>query len=165
MKVLEQAGLENAQAVILALSTDAAAVFSTVIVRDLAPDVPVIARVNRAENVERLYVAGADFALSLSQVSGQLLAFRLLGKESVTVGAELRVAKVSASGLEKYHPRENDLREKTGCAVIAVERGNELLVEFGPDFRFQRDDAAYVCGNAEATQKFKLFPQERERLI
>lgn len=165
MKVLEQAGLENAQAVILALSTDAAAVFSAVIVRDLAPDVPVIARVNRAENVERLYVAGADFALSLSQVSGQLLAFRLLGKESVTVGAELRVAKVSASGLEKYHPRENDLREKTGCAVIAVERGNELLVEFGPDFRFQRDDAAYVCGNAEATQKFKLFPQERERLI
>jgi Trk K+ transport system NAD-binding subunit len=161
MKVLEQAGLENAQAVILALSADATTVFSTVIVRDLAPDVPVIARVNRAENVERLYVAGADFALSVSQVSGQLLAFRLLGKESVTVDPELRVIKVSTQGLEKYHPKENDLREKTGCAVIAVERGDELLVEFGADFRFRRDDAAYVCGSTEATQKFsQRFPQE-----
>jgi Trk K+ transport system NAD-binding subunit len=154
MKVLEQADLESAQAVILALSADATAVFSTVIVRDLAPDVPVIARVNRAENVERLYVAGADFALSVSQVSGELLAFRLLGKESVAVSPELQVLKVSARGLEKYHPRENALREETGCAVIAVERGDQLLVEFGPDFTLQRDDAAYVCGNAEATQKF-----------
>src|SRR4029077_1687435 len=101
MKVLEQAELESAQAVILALSADATAVFSTVIVRDLAPDVPVIARVNRAENVERLYVAGADFALSVSQVSGQLLAFRLLGKESVTVAPELQVVKVSTHGLKK----------------------------------------------------------------
>jgi Trk K+ transport system NAD-binding subunit len=164
MKVLQQAGLESAQAVILALSTDSTAIFSTVIVRDLAPDVPVIARVNRAENVGRLYVAGADFALSVSEVSGQLLAFRLLGKESVTVGSELRVVKVSTRGLEKYHPTENDLREETGCAVIAVERGDELLVEFGADFTFQRADAAYVCGSAEATQKFsQLFPQERER--
>ena len=32
--------------------------------------------------------------------------------------------------------------------------GDELLVEFSPDFTFQGDDAAYVCGNAEATQKF-----------
>lgn len=162
MKVLKQAGLESAQAVILALSADSTAIFSTVIVRDLAPDVPVIARVNRAENVERLYVAGADFALSVSQVSGQLLAFRLLGKESVPVGAELRVVKVSTRGLEKHHPRENDLREKTGCTVIAVERADELLVEFGPDFMFQRDDVAYVCGSAEATHRFsQLFPQER----
>jgi Trk K+ transport system NAD-binding subunit len=166
MKVLEQADLESAQAVILALSADATAVFSTVIVRDLAPDVPVIARVNRAENVERLYVAGADFALSVSQVSGQLLAFRLLGKEAVTVGPELQVAKVSTRGLEKYHPRENDLRQETGCAVIAVERGDELLVEFGTDFVFQSDDAAYVCGSAEATRRFsQLVQQARERVV
>ena len=156
IKVLKEAELESAQAVILALSADATAVFSTVIVRDLAPDVPVIARVNRAENVERLYVAGADFALSVSQVSGQLLAFRLLGKESVTVSPELQVVKVSTRGLEQYHPRRNDLRDQTGCAVIAVERGDELLVEFGADFMFEDGDAAYVCGTVQATQNLSL---------
>lgn len=160
-QILKQAGVENVQAVILALSADATTLFSTVIVKDMAPDVPVIARVNRAENVERIYAAGADFALSISQVSGQLLAWRLLGKESVAVDPELRVIKVSSRGLEHRHPKQNDLREKTGCTIVAVERGEELLVEFGGEFKFQSGDAVYVCGSAEATQKFyDLFPQE-----
>jgi Trk K+ transport system NAD-binding subunit len=159
-EVLKQAGLDNVQAVVLALSADAPTLFSTVIIRDLAPDVPIIARVNSAENVERIYVAGADFALSISKVSGQLLAWRLLGKESVTVDPELRVVKVSTRGLERHHPKQHDLREKTGCTVVAVERGEELLVEFDAKFVFQATDSVYICGSAEAEQKFYLlYPQ------
>jgi Trk K+ transport system NAD-binding subunit len=160
-QILKQAGVENVQAVILALSADATTLFSTVIFKDLAPDVPVIARVNRAENVERIYAAGADFALSISQVSGQLLAWRLLGKESVAVDPELRVIKVSTRGLEHRHPKQNDLRDRTGCTIVAIERGEELLVEFGAEFKFQSGDAVYVCGSVEATQRFyQQFPQE-----
>ncbi|HSQ13550.1 MAG TPA: NAD-binding protein [Candidatus Deferrimicrobium sp.] len=160
-QILKQAGLDHVQAVILALSADAPTLFSTVIIKDLAPDVSVIARVNRAENVERIYAAGADFALSISQVSGQLLAWRLLGKESISVDPELRVVKVSTRGLENHHPKQNDLREKIGCTVVAVERGEELLVEFGADFRFATNDAVYICGSAEAAQKFyQSFPQD-----
>ncbi len=160
-QILKQAGVENVQAVILALSADSTTLFSTVIVKDLAPDVPVIARVNRAENVERIYAAGADFALSISQVSGQLLAWRLLGKESVAVDPELRVIKVSTRGLEKHHPRQLEIRTKTGCTVVAVERGEELLVEFAADFKFEKNDAVYLCGSAEAAQKsYQQFPQE-----
>jgi Trk K+ transport system NAD-binding subunit len=160
-KVLKQAGVEDVQAVILALSADSTTLFTTVIVKDMAPDVPVIARVNRAENVERIYAAGADFALSISQVSGQLLAWRLLGKEAVALDPELRVLKVSARGLEGRHPAEAAIREKTGCSVVAVERGDELLVEFGDAFRFAAGDAIYICGSAEATQKYsQIFPQD-----
>jgi Trk K+ transport system NAD-binding subunit len=159
-QILKQAGVENVQAVILALNADSTTLFTTVIVKDLAPDVPVIARVNRAENVERIYAAGADFALSISQVSGQLLAWRLLGKESVALDPELRVIKVSTRGLEGYHPSQADIRVKTGCSVVAVERRDELLVEFGADFRFEPGDAVYICGSAEAAQKFyQAFPQ------
>ena len=160
-QILKQAGVENVQAVILALSADSTTLFSTVIVKNLAPDVPVIARVNRAENIERIYAAGADFALSISQVSGQLLAWRLLGKESVAVDPELRVVKVSTRGLEKFHPKQSELREKTGCTVVAIERGEELLVEFPAEFKFATNDAVYICGSAEAAQKFyEIFPQE-----
>lgn len=154
-KILEQARLNQAKAVILALNTDAAAIFSTVIVKDAAPDVPVIARVNRSENVERLYAAGADFALSVSQVSGQLLAYRLLGKETVMVVPALQVAKIAAAGLEGRHPRDGMPHEADGCTVIAVERGEELLVEFPAGFRLRSDDAAYVCGSAEATARLQ----------
>jgi Trk K+ transport system NAD-binding subunit len=160
-QILKQAGLDNVQAVILALSADAPTLFGTVIIKDLAPDVPVIARVNSAENVDRIYAAGADFALSISQVSGQLLAWRLLGKESIAVNPELRVIKVSSRGLEQLHPKQTDLREKTGCTIVAVERGDDLLVEFGAGFKLQTGDAVYVCGSADAAQKFyQLFPQE-----
>ena len=161
MQILKQAGLADVQAVILALNTDSTTLFATVIFKDLAPDVPVIARVNRAENVERIYAAGADFALSISQVSGQLLAWRLLGKESVAVDPELRVIKVSTRGLERYHPGHSDIRVKTGCTIVAIERGEQLLVEFARDFHYERDDAVYICGSAEAARKFyEIFPQE-----
>ena len=160
-QILKQAGVENVQAVVLALSADSPTLFATVIVKDMAPDVPVIARVNRAENVERIYAAGADFALSISQVSGQLLAWRLLGKESVAVDPELRVVKVSARGLEGSRPAELAIRERTGCSVVAVERGDDLHVEFGEEFRFQAGDAIYICGGSEATQKYsEVYPQE-----
>jgi K+/H+ antiporter YhaU regulatory subunit KhtT len=63
--------------------------------------------------------------------------------------------------LDHRHPDELGIRAKTGCSVVAVERGDELLVEFGPDFRFQSGDAVYICGSAEATQKFyELFLQQ-----
>jgi Trk K+ transport system NAD-binding subunit len=153
-QLLKQAQVEKVQAVILALSADTTTLFSTVIVKDLAPDVPVIARVNHAENVERIYAAGADFALSISQVSGQILAWRLLGKESVAVDPQLRVLKVASRKLEGEHPAKLGIREKTGCSVVAVERGDELLVEFGSEFRFERADAVYICGSGEAVQKF-----------
>jgi len=160
-KLLKQAGIENVQAVILALSADSTTLFTTVIVKDMAPEVPVIARVNLAENVERIYAAGADFALSISQVSGQILALRLLGKEAVALDPELRVLKVSARGLAGRHPSELGIRDKTGCSVVAVERANELLVEFGNRFSFAAADTVYICGSAEATQKYgEIFPQE-----
>lgn len=159
-KLLKEAGVENVHAVILALSTDATTLFSTVIVKDLAPDVPVIARVNHAENVERIYAAGADFALSISQVSGQLLALRLLGRQSVAVDPELAVVAVSPQGILSFHPKDHEIREKTGCNVVAVERGEDLLVEFGPAFRLLPTDTVYVCGGERAIQRYyQIFPQ------
>lgn len=154
MRVLEGAGVREAQAVILALDADASTLFATVILKDLAPDVPVIARVNRAENVERIYRAGAYFALSISQVSGQMLAKKLLGEEAFLVDPQLKVLKVPPNGLAGRHPAEMGIRERTGCSVVAVERGEEVLVEFGPDFRFREDDALYVCGSHGAVRRF-----------
>jgi len=159
-RVLEQAGVGSAKAVILAVDTDSATMFATVIVKDLAPHVPVISRVNRAENVERIHRAGADFALSISQVSGQILARRLLGEEAVSLDPQLKVLKVGAGGLAGRHPSQLEIRQKTGCSVVAVERGEDLMMEFGPDFRFESEDAIFVCGSSEATRTFlKMFPQ------
>ena len=153
-EVLESAGIRDAQAVILALDTDVSTLFATVIVKDLVPDVPVIARVNQPDNVERIHGAGADFALSISQVSGQMLARRLLGEEAVTIDPLLKVQRVSPEGMVGHNPANLKLRERTGCSVVAVERGDEVLVRFGDDFRFQEDDAVYLSGSNEDVALF-----------
>jgi Trk K+ transport system NAD-binding subunit len=154
-RLLEGAGVKDAQAMILALDADSATLFATVILKDLAPGVPVIARVNEAENVERIHRAGADYALSISQVSGQMLAKKLLGQESVAVDPQLRILKIAPQGLAGRHPARLAIRERTGCSVVAVERGNDVLVELPPDFRFQPDDAVYICGSGNAVRRFR----------
>ena len=153
-RVLEGAGARDAQAVILALDTDSSTLFATVILKDLASDVPVIARVNQAENVERIHRAGAYYALSISQVSGQILAKKLLGVEAFLIDPELKVLKVPPDSLAGHHPAEMDIRGRTGCSVVAVERGDDVLVEFGPEFRFRPDDSLYVCGSHGAVRRF-----------
>lgn len=154
MKVLESAGVGEAQAVILALNTDASTLFATVILKDLAPEVPVIARVNHSDNVERIHRAGAYFALSISQVSGQMLARKLLGQEAIAVDPQLKILKVPANGLVGRRPAELRIRERTGCSVVAVERGEEVLVELGEDFRFETGDTVYICGSTGAVRRF-----------
>jgi Trk K+ transport system NAD-binding subunit len=154
LRVLEAADVGNARAVILALDTDSVTLFATVILKDLAPEVPVIARVNHSENVERIHRAGAYFALSISQVSGQMLARKLLGQEAVAVDPELKILEVPAAGLAGHHPADLQIRERTGCSVVAVERGDEVLVELGPDFLFAPEDRIYVCGSTAAVRRF-----------
>ena len=154
-RLLETAGVKDAQAMILALDTDSATLFATVILKDLAPGVPVIARVNEAENVERIHRAGADYALSISQVSGQMLAKKLLGQESVAVDPQLKILKIVPDGLAGRHPATLAIRERTGCSVVAVERGDDVLVEFSAEFRFKPDDAVYICGSGGAVRRFR----------
>lgn len=158
-ELLVAAGVAEAQAVILALSEDATTLFATVILKDLAPHVPVIARVNESGNVERIHSAGADFALSISQVTGQILARKLLGKESVALDQSLHVSRVSSPLLAGKHPAELHIRRRTGCSVVAVERGPELLVHLDRDFRFAAGDVVFICGDDEATTAFaRVFP-------
>jgi K+/H+ antiporter YhaU regulatory subunit KhtT len=95
-----------------------------------------------------------DFALSISQVSSQMLARRLLGEEAIEIDPLLKVQKLSRVPLAGHHPAELGIRERTGCSVVAVERGDEVMVEFGADFRFAPDDGIYVSGSSEAVRRF-----------
>lgn len=151
---LEQARVREASAVVLALSSDSAGVFAAAIVRDYAPDVPLIARVNRAVSVARLYQAGADFAISMGQVSGQILAYHLLGESAVSVEQRLKFSRLQPGTLVGQHPWHAGVRERTGAAVVAVDRASGVFVEFEPEFRAERDDVVFVCGTLEALDRY-----------
>ncbi len=144
---LRKAGVQGAGAVVLALSDDSEGLFAATIVREFAPDVPLVARVKQPQTVHRLYRVGVDFALSMGQVAGQLLAQHLLGEEYISLEQDLKLVKVDAAGLIGRHPLQAGIREHTGCQVVAIERAGEVIVAFSADCRVEESDAIFLAGS------------------
>jgi voltage-gated potassium channel len=158
-QVLTRAGAADARAVVLTLESDSATLFAAAVTRSLVPDVLIVAGARRAENVSRIHRAGADFALSIGQVAGQLLAFHLLGQESVSLEAEIKLVATSPGTLAGHPLATRVIRERTGCSVVAVERGDDVHVEFDASFKLQADDLVYLCGTSDTIAKyFRAFP-------
>ena len=155
-QTLERAGVADASAVVLALNDDSEALFATAALREFAPAVPIVARVGRTQNIERLYRAGADFAISVGQVAGQILAYHLLDEQGLPVDTHLRIARYSSGHLQGLHPiatlRDRSLR----ATLIAVERAGDIWIDFPADFRLAADDTLYVCGGHEDLQALQL---------
>ena len=159
--VLERVPLAGARVVVLALDTDSATIFAATVLRDYAPDLPIIAGVSLAENVARIQRAGVDYALSLSQVAGQLLAHHVLG-ETVSLQPRIKLVRVGAGRLAGKNPVEERIRERTGCTVVAVERDGQVAMDFPASFRLSPDDALYICGTTDAVARYnEEFPTSR----
>ena len=153
--MLDRANLREASAVVLALSDDSESVFATAVVRDYAPQVPLIVRVQRTRNTARLYRAGADFAISVGQVAGQILAFQLLGEQMVQVENRIKFIRQNAGAVVGKHPWRSEELDRTGAKIVAVERDGDIIVEFDADFAVQANDELFVCGSFNSLERFQ----------
>jgi Trk K+ transport system NAD-binding subunit len=140
--VLERAKIADARALILALDSDDSTLFATVIVRDLAPDVPVIARVNHERNLANIHRAGADYALSIADISGQMLTARLLGGSARAREEHRRVMSVEGSEHAGRTPYE---LAADGRTVLAVERDGVVVLRVDPEAPILHTDRVWVC--------------------
>lgn len=160
--VLRRAGILQARAAILSVADDSTNLFTTAVVRDLAPEIPIIARVARVDNVERFHRAGADFALSLGQVAGEILAHKLLGDEWISLEARLKLVSVGPAGLTGHKLSESRVGAKTGCSVVAVVRGEEVIVDLSEDFVPEVGDRVSLCGSdVDIARYYDVFPGAR----
>ncbi|USZ69770.1 NAD-binding protein (plasmid) [Halorussus salilacus] len=154
-ETLVEAGIEDARTVVLTLADDTLTGFATLVVRDLDPDVEVLARAEETENVRKIYRAGADYVLALSTVSGRMLASTILEDEEVlSMDEQVEIVRTTAPKLAGRTLAEADVRARTGCTVIAVERDGEVVTDLGPEFRLQRDDDVVIAGTDESVGRF-----------
>ncbi len=164
--VLDAAGIRDMQGIILALDSDSATLFATAVIRNLAPDAMIMAGVRQAENVARIHRAGADFALSMSQVAGQLLSYHLLGQSAVSVEGKIKIVATAPGNFVGRPLLKHWIRDRTGCSVVAVERGESIVVDFDETFEVAPGDIVYLSGTNETIQTyFRMFPQTREMPI
>ena len=154
-ETLDEAGIEDARSVVFALGDDTLTGFAALVARDLNPDVEVLALAEETENVQKIYRAGADYVLALATVSGRMLASTILDREEViSVDKQVELVRTTAPNFAGRTLAEADVRERTGCTVIAVERDGEVITEVGPDLRLQRDDSLVVAGTDEDVNRF-----------
>ena len=151
---LRRAGIEQARTVLLALPDDTATEVAALVARDANPDVEVVARAEAAENVGKTYRAGADYVLSLATVSGRILASTILEETVMSPDTQVEVVRREAPGLAGRTLGEADVRAKTGCTVVGVERDGVVRTDIGPDFRVQGGDELVVAGTDEGVNRF-----------
>ncbi|WP_224447044.1 potassium channel family protein [Haloprofundus salilacus] len=153
-ETLEAANIEEARSVVLALNSDTTTIFATLAVKQVAPDVEIIARANETGSVSKLYRAGAEYVLSLSTVSGRMLASNLLDEEVIAPDTQIDVIRTRAPQLAGQTLAEADVRARTNCTVVAVERNGELLTDLGAKFRVRDGDELVVAGLDEDINRF-----------
>ena len=153
--VLREAGVAEARTVLLALPDDTAAEFATLVVRDLNPQAEIVARAEGTEAVQKMYRAGADYVLSLATVTGRMTASAILEDEDViSLDTQVEVVRTRAPGLDGRTAGEEQVRSRTGCTIVAVEREGTVITDVGPDFRFRADDELVIAGTDEGTNRF-----------
>ncbi|MBX0287474.1 NAD-binding protein [Haloarcula salinisoli] len=165
-EVLEEAGVETAGAIIVGLPDDSASLLTTVLARSLNPDIEILARVSDTDATRKALSAGADYVLSVPQVSARMVAMELRGEDVLAPASQIRLLRVPATPLSGSTLAGSGIYEKTGCRVIAVEDESGFTSTVDPQRRFTGDERIVLVGSDEAVQQFRkqfdVTPMEPE---
>jgi len=153
---LAAAGVDEAQTVVLALPDDTTTEFATLVIRDMAPDTEILARVEQNADISKTYRAGADYVLSLSTVTGRMSASYLLeGRDIISMVQQVQVIQTRARPLVGQTIGDADIREQTACTVLAIRRSDDVVTDIGPDTVIEDGDELVVVGTDEGIAEFR----------
>jgi len=153
-KVLREAGIENAGAIIVGLPDDSASLLTTVLARSLDSSIEVLTRVSDTDATKKTLRAGADYVLSVPRVSARMIAKELRGEDVLAPASQIRFARVSASSFAGSTLAESGIYENTGCRVIATEHESGLSSNPDPHRKLTGDEQMTIVGSDEAVQQF-----------
>jgi Trk K+ transport system NAD-binding subunit len=127
LRVLKEAGIDEAPAVVITTHDDDMNVYLTNYCRRLRPDVQIIARARLDRNVTTLHRAGADSVLSYASTGANALWNLLTADNTLQLAEGLDVfrvpvpAELAGRTLAAAH-----IRESTGCTVVALAEGDDF---------------------------------------
>jgi voltage-gated potassium channel len=121
LSVLEEAGIRAAGSVIITTHDDDVNVYLTIYCRLLRPDIQIISRSRLDRNVSTLHRAGADSVLSYASTGAAAIWNELSPDNTLQLAEGLDVFRVPVpTKLVGRTLADSDLRDDTGCSVIAV---------------------------------------------
>jgi len=155
LEVLQKAGLKEAPAVIITPHDDDMSIYLTIFCRRLRRDIQVISRATHERNVSTLHRAGADFVMSYASMGSNIM-FNLLKRSDILMLAEgLNVFRMKTPvALAGKSLAETNLRQETGCSVIAVNEDSHLQINPDPQRPLDANSEIILIGSLAAEQEF-----------
>lgn len=158
INTLEKAGVMEARTVIITTHNDAINIYLSFYCRQLRPDIQIISRATNERSVSKLHMAGADLVLSYASMGANSV-INILKTDEISMFTE---------GLNVFSgpmPRklvgknliDSNIREKTGCSVIAMKTEGGLVVGPDPSLPLCKEDELILIGTTESEKKYMEF--------
>jgi voltage-gated potassium channel len=155
LKVLEKAGIQRSQNIIVTTHDDDNNIYLTLYCRRLRPNIQIISRATRESNIATLYRAGADFVMSYASLGANTI-LNLLDKSNVLMISEgLNIIRVKVPPtLVGKSIAQAKIREQTECTVVATQQ--EGITSFNLDIQAPLPAQAelIMLGTSAAEEQF-----------
>ncbi|HSM46002.1 MAG TPA: NAD-binding protein [Acidimicrobiia bacterium] len=160
-EVLEHAGIDEAEAVVVTTHEDDVNVYLTRYCRGLRPEARIVSRARLDRNVSTLYRAGADAVLSYAATGSTAIWNHFRGGETVLVAEGLSVMRTQVPpGLMGRTLAETHVHRRTGCNVVAIETASGTTTTPDPHQPLPDDGIMIIVGSDESFSRFReLFPE------
>lgn len=154
-KILFKAGIENARTAIITTHNDAANIYLTFYCRQLRPDIQIISRATNERSAVKLHMAGADLVMSYASMGANRI-MKLFSPDEIslfTEGMNLFSHDVPKS-LAGKTLMESNIREETGCSVVAIKVDGKLFPGPDPTLPLTSSSELLLIGNSDAEKLF-----------
>lgn len=158
LDILEEAGIHEAPCVITTTHEDDMNIYLTIYCRQLRPDIQIISRATLERNVSTLHRAGADFVMSYATMGANAV-FNIMERNDVVMIAEgLNVFNTDTpEEMEGKSLAETGIRQKTGCSVLAIQNGEDLIINPDPTLKIPGKSELVIIGTLEAESRFMRY--------
>jgi Trk K+ transport system NAD-binding subunit len=155
LNILEKAGIRNTPSIIITTHDDNLNIYLTIYCRRLRPNVQIISRASLDRNIKTLHRAGANLVMSFSSMVTTTIMNLMQPQQILMLSEGLNVFRVGLnSNLENKALLDIQVRETTGCSIVAVKRKDELIINPDPEIILERGDELVLIGSAESEKMF-----------
>ena len=153
--LLMEAGLNNTPAVVLSGSDDAMNIYLAVFCRRLNPEVLILSRITHPRNLEAIYRAGADFALSYTSLGVEDIFAQLHARELVVIGEGVEIFVVPAPAtLVGRDLGGCAVAERTGLTIVGVQQNGVVVTNPPGSTSLQKGTELIMLGSTRQRQAF-----------
>ena len=154
-ETLMSAGLDKAPTVVLTTNDDAMNIYLAVYCRRLNPELRIVSRITHEKNIESIYRAGADFAISYASLGVEDVFAHLHSRELLILGEGFELLSVLLPrSLAGRTLEESAIETRSGLTVVAVQQNGRMITNPAATMQLTKDTEVVMLGSTKSRQAF-----------